>query len=74
MRIIDLDNLICSTVAGDSKSIGQTFVGHLDQTKLEEPRGLALDNLGNIYVTTKSCIVYLDLERSVSSIIAGDPQ
>ena len=40
---------------------------------MEEPRGVCLDPKGNIVVSTKTAIVYLDLEKQVSSLLAGDP-
>eukprot|EP00347_Sterkiella_histriomuscorum_P008023 403346666 len=73
VRIIDIDNLICSTIAGDHLQKGKIQVGcQLSQTLLDEPRGLALDQKGNIFVTTQSAVVYLDLENCTSHLIAGN--
>jgi len=38
-------------------------MGPLENTLLDEPRGLCLDLYGNIFVTCKSAVIYLDLER-----------
>ena len=47
-------------------------LGPLEKTSIEEPRGICLDHRGNIYVSTKSAIIKIDLEVSESKFIAGD--
>ena len=48
------------------------MLGPLDKTYFDEPRGLALDPKGNVLLTTKSAVVYIDLEKEISSLVAGD--